>query len=391
MYLVVPFKRSENMTKISRSDTFAKMAEQFSRALGEWHRFLPLGMAMGVPQLLRGENHVDYRYEYYREDNNRMRIETHSVYFEQKLIDAVTAKGELIYDGISGATPRGTPSGTDVQQVNDIRRAWNISLDCGLWNQVITPGFAYSKEDDYESRGFSLSDAISFNEKNTTVQFGVSRNADLVRDDSLVNWRDKTTTEGFVGLTQLLTPKTILSANFTYGTEYGYLTDPYRVARFDLFGFTFNEQRPGHKTKEVALVSITQYFEKVNASLEASYRYHHDTYGIDSQTASLIWHQWLGKHLMVEPMFRYYTQSSAKFYGTSFPGLTPGGGFFSSDYRLSEFYSLDYGLQATVFVTEWLQFNAGYHRYEMNGLDGKTDPAMYPQANVFTVGLSLRW
>ncbi|MEI7534563.1 MAG: DUF3570 domain-containing protein, partial [Verrucomicrobiae bacterium] len=68
---------------------------------------LPLGLTLSLPQLLRAEDQVDYRYEYYKEDNNRMTIQTHSVYFEQKATDAITAKGELVYDGISGATPTG--------------------------------------------------------------------------------------------------------------------------------------------------------------------------------------------------------------------------------------------------------------------------------------------
>jgi len=34
---------------------------------------------------------------------------------------------------------------------------------------------------------------------------------------------------------------------------------------------------------------------------------------------------------------------------------------------------------------------AGYHRYEMHGLDSKTQSAMYPKANVYTVGISFLW
>jgi hypothetical protein len=93
---------------------------------------------------------------------------------------------------------------------------------------------------------------------------------------------------------------------------------------------------------------------------------------------------------MVEPLFRFSEQSAASFYTTTFSGpfawiLNPAGppGFHSSDYRLSEFYTLDYGLQASV-----INDHAGYHRYEMNGLDGKTTADMYPKANVFTVGIS---
>jgi len=339
------------------------------------------------------EDHVDYRYEFYKEENGRITVNTHSLLFEKKIVEALSVKGELVYDGISGATPTGAKgSGNNVPTVklSDIRRAENIAFDCKWGPQTITPQFAYSKESDYESYSISLNDAIEFNEKNTTLQFGASHNFDEVLDGSPRRMkRDKDTTEFFLGVSQLLSPKTILSANFTYGSESGYLTDPYRLASFDTFGFAFHEKRPGHKDKEVFLLSLTQFISPVNASVEVSYRFYHDTFEVSSHTAALTWHQRLGKHLIIEPAFRYYEQSAAYFYAASFPGIVPGPGDFSSDYRLSHLSTLDYGVQATVIVTDWLRLNAGYHRYEMCGLDNRTAPGMYPKANIITAGVQI--
>ena len=379
------------MKKQKFHSRLAATANKTLSFLRDSQRLLPLGLACGLPQLLRAENHVDYRYEYYGEENDRMKIETHSVYFEQKLSDAVTAKGELVYDSISGATPVGTRDASNVSHLRDARWATSLGLDFAFKKHLLTPGYAYSKENDYESQGISLNDAINFNDKNTVLQLGVAHNFDSVRDTDGANWRGKDTTEALIGLSQLLTPSTVVSANFTFGYEDGYLRDPYRLATFDTFGFAFNEVRPGYKSKEVALVSVTQYFDRLHASIEGSYRYHHDSFQIDSHTIELTWHQRLGQRFIVEPMFRFYNQDAAYFYAAGFPGITPSGGNFSSDYRLSNFYSLDYGLQATVIVTDWLRFTAGYHRYEMTGRDGSTDPKMYPKANIFTFGFSILW
>jgi hypothetical protein len=356
-----------------------------------WRPLLPFGLLFSVPQFLRGENQVAYRYEFYTEDNHRMEIQTHSVYFEQKLLDAVTAKGELIYDGISGATPRGVPNAKSVAKVKDIRRAWNLAVDWKLKANTVTPAVAYSKEIDYESKSVSLNDALEFNSKNTVLKFGVSHNFDSVRDNSKTKWQDKDTTEVMIGISQLLSPKTVATLNFTYGDDAGYLSDPYRVARYNTFGFAYPEQRPTHKSKQIALASITQYFESLNASLEGSYRFHHDSFQINSHTVGVTWHQKLGKHLIVEPMFRYYTQNAADFYAPSFSGIGPSGGNFSADYRLSKLYSLDFGLQATVLLNDHIRIVGGYHRYQMNGTDNKTDPGMYPSANIFTVGVNFLW
>lgn len=367
-----------------------------------------LGLAF-LAQLFSGsrahaENQVDYRYEYYGEDDSRMTIETHSVYFEQKLMDAVTAKGELVYDGISGATPSGTyvfPASAGkiiLDNLHDIRRAVNLNFDCQLGNQTLTPGFAYSTESDYESYGLSLNDAIAFNDKNTILQLGVSHNFDSVLNELISGapraWQDKGSTEAIIGISQLLTPKTIFSANFTFGYESGFLSDPYRLVEFiypgHQFGVVENENRPGVLSKEIFLTSITQFIGPLNASIEGSYRFYHDSYDVYANTLSLTWHQWLGKHLILEPAFRFYEQSSASFYSPLFQTDPANVNYYSSDYRLSEFYSLDMGIQATVIVNDHLRLIAGYHRYEMHGLDD-TVAAMYPQANIFTVGLSILW
>jgi hypothetical protein len=178
------------------------------------------------------------------------------------------------------------------------------------------------------------------------------------------------------------------------------LSDPYRLAGYQPTGFPFSigvpERRPSHRNKEVFYTSLTHYFDKVNGSLEGSYRFYNDSFGVIANTVGLTWREWLGKHLIAEPFFRFYEQSAADFYATTFSGpftINPNGppGFHSSDYRLSEFYSTDTGVQLTGVVNDHLRIIVGYHRYEMHGLDGKTSSAMYPQANVVTAGISFLW
>ena len=384
---------------------------------------LQLGLAF-LAQLFsasraHAEDQLDYGYEYYKEDGNRMTIETHSVYFEQKLTDSVTTKGELVYDGISGSTPTGMINASTGQpkytQLQDIRRSGNIEFDCKLGLNTLSPGFAYSKESDYQSIGLSLNDAMEFNEKNTTLQYGISHNFDSVRVEQPNNytgktmtlWNDKSSTEVFIGISQLLSPKTTFNAAFTFGNDSGYLSDPYRLVGIlpinqppINFVQGYPENRPSHRNKEVLFTSLTHYYDSLNASLEGSYRLYHDSYGVVANTVGLTWHQWLGSHFIAEPFFRIYEQSAASFYTYGSRGsvyLTKYGtyaasDYASSDYRLSEFYSTDMGLLATAVINAHLHIFAGYHRYEMHGMDGGATPsAMYPKANVYTVGLSILW
>ncbi len=380
---------------------------------GRIARLLKLGAAALLPWAAgssRADNHVDYRFEHYLEENGRIEVNTHSAAFEQKLIEAVTARGEIVYDSISGATPTGAaplPGQTAVPTtpMHDVRRGGNLAFDVHLGRHTLSPEVAYSRESDYISTGVSLGDAIEFNHKNTTLQFGVSHDFDDVLDNSPVRQsRHKDTTDGLIGISQLLSPNTIFAADFTYGVESGYLDDPYKSMSFSgwtpFFGFPLplagSERRPDHRDRQVLLFSLTHFFTKLNGSGEISYRFCHDSFGVVSHTATVNWHQHLGKYFILEPLFRFYEQSAADFYTLSVPGYSLNDGqsalrpaYFSADYRLSRMMSFTYGIQGSVVIRDWLMVDLGYQRYEIFGLDSETAASTYPKADIITLGLRL--
>src|SRR5438132_8810920 len=112
-----------------------------TRTLFSQHRLLGRGYVVALllrvlhPPRAMAEDRIEYRYEDYNEDNNRMHIRTHTVGFEKELSSMITAKGLLIYDGISGATPTGElpargSNEPPLANVDDIRRA--ASIDFGI-------------------------------------------------------------------------------------------------------------------------------------------------------------------------------------------------------------------------------------------------------------------
>jgi hypothetical protein len=356
------------------------------------------------------EDHADYRFMRYKEEDGRIQVDTHTAYADLKLSEAVSAHGEYVYDSISGATPNGlVPQLTPkwLTQMHDIRRAGNLGLDLTTGRHKFTLTGSLSRENDYDSKGLSLSDAIEFKDKNTTLRLGVSHNFDRVLGNDPTDpnsdrprfWTDKDSTEALIGISQLLDKRTIVTADFTFGQDEGYLNDPYRNVYFtawsalNVFEVGMPEIRPDHRNKEVLQLGLTHFFESANASIEGTYRFYHDSYDITAHTLTLNWHQHLGKHLLIEPLVRFYEQSEASFYTPlGVPGYFPGDGIarpanYSADYRLSQFWSLTYGLQASVIIKEKFYLDLGYHRYEMRGLDDVTSPLLYPKADIFTVGL----
>lgn len=351
------------------------------------------------------EDAVAYRYSDYREENGRVQVQTHAADFSVQLLPDFSIKAGLVYDAISGATPTGAPPSepggqVPVVELKDTRRALSLAPTWVSGRFTSTPGVAYSKERDYESTGLSWNESIDFNQKNTTLNLGISRDFDRVlpnRGEWIREAKSKDNTEFLVGLNQLLDPNTYVTANLTLGYSSGFPSDPYKRVVFPEFNsvFLLPEKRPGYRFRQVFLTSITHFFTPANGSAELSYRFHHDSYEIFSNTAELSWHQKLGRHVMVSPSVRFYEQTEASFYAPVISGDprpdqgSPIPAYYSADYRLAHLRTWTFGVTARVKVTDFCSIDLGYQRYEMLGLDGVTAPSAFPKANTFSAGLSL--
>ncbi len=371
---------------------------------------------------LRAEDRVDYRYEDYAEENGRIHVQTHGAFFEASLTPWLSLKGNYIYDAISGATPLGPPflrgsNAINTATIDDIRNAGYLEPSFKLGNHTLSPQVAYSKESDYESIGVSLSDAIDFNDKNTTLSVGIAHSFDhiLPNEGQLQNLGDPIThrlrkddTSVLVGVTQLLGPATVLNVAVTVGYSDGFLNDPYKRVLFDDFPYNVGsdpdnplpftvwpEKRPDHKLREVLFASLSHSFEQVNGAAEMTYRLHHDSFGVTANTVTFQWNQKFTKRVIISPLFRFHTQTAADFYATHFRGDPDNQGEFplprhySSDYRLSALNSFTYGVSVEIRLHEHFSLSAACKRYEMEGTDGVTDARQYPKANVVTIGGTL--
>ncbi|MGH2899221.1 MAG: DUF3570 domain-containing protein, partial [Solirubrobacteraceae bacterium] len=94
-----------------------------------------------------------------------------------------------------------------------------------------------------------------------------------------------------------------------------------------------------------------------------------DTWGVSSHTIEAAWYQSFGDSLQITPSIRYYTQNEADFYVSYLPLSGPTDDHFSSDYRLSTYGALGFGIKAEyTFRTPWVtdiewKLRAAYERY----------------------------
>jgi hypothetical protein len=279
-----------------------------------------------------------------------------------------------------GPTTNSTPR-VPTTTVSDTRYAGNIELigKCGRHTPSVL--FSYSTESDYESLGIAAKNSIDFNQKNTTLLLGCAYTHDLVKPSNGVAEGTKDTVDVMAGVTQVLGPQTVWTFNILLGRVNGFISDPYKVV--ELNGSLVPEKRPDAKDKSIAYTSLTHYFEGLRGSVEGSYRYYQDGFGISAHTLALAWYQKLGAHWVARPLLRYYSQSEADFYDVRFSGSPE---FYSSDYRVSALNALGYGFKMIWMPTSRLSIDASFERYEQRGTDGMTPGDVYPSANMFIVG-----
>ncbi len=409
-------------------------------------------LALAVPLVgvsrSRADDSVGISHQTYAEEHGRIQVNTETLRIQKTLAPWLDLTLNQVYDGISGATPTGGPpikqlrmrdpgtgaaippssitgytrqldgvsgasqSGPVIRAMSqnkvpvtdspDYRNATDLAFAVTYGPHRLVPEVSYSNESDYRSYGFALNYTYEFNDKNTTLSLGWSHAYDRVlanKNMFLAESEVKNTDNFMIGGTQLLGPGTILGANLTLGYAHGYLNDPYRAVVFEESNLDpdnrvvfSGEQRPSHRSSQALLLSLTQAIAPLDASIEGTYRFYHDSYGIFAHTVQVAWFQKFGKSLVVSPSARYYHQSAADFYGIQFPGdpindpdRVPR--FYSADYRLSNLQAFTLGLETTIKLGEHFDLHLGYQRYWMHGLDHETDQSTYPRANIFTVGL----
>ncbi len=411
-------------------------------------------VGVGLPLLaasrVAGEDQAGFSHETYLEDQSRMTVNTEAVRVHVTALPwlDITARG--VYDAISGATPTGAPaidqltlrrpvthqpvpnaaitgytrlidgvSGASsvagavvsktaipLAESRDVRRGGDVAFGMTFGSSRVTPQISFSQESDYISWAGGLSYSLELNDKTTVLEAGWTHAYDQLLPTNfsyLSSRQTKNTDEFLLGGSQIINPLTVLSVSGTIGHADGYLNDPYRSVVFDESALDPNarvvlqgEKRPSTRDSQAVLLLLTRAVKPLNASVEASYRFYHDSYGITAHTVGVQWLQKIGRWGVLSPSFRYYRQGAANFYGIQFagdPNFEPARvpAFYSSDYRLSALQTFTVGVEVTAQLGEQCDLHLGYQRYWMRGLDSQTLQSNYPSANVFTVGLNCRF
>ena len=155
-----------------------------------------------------------------------------------------------------------------------------------------------STEPDYiaEAVGFDVSHEVFGGM--TVLSLGTTRARDQVGKKGEVNFKDQASHWQYrAGVTQILTPRWLVSLNAEAVADSGYLGSPYRAAR--VFGAAVPERNP--RTRSSRAFKLRSLYDTgqlvAGSSLRAEYRRYWDNWDIKASTTEFGWAQHVGPGL----------------------------------------------------------------------------------------------
>jgi Protein of unknown function (DUF3570) len=332
----------------------------------------------------------------------------------------------LIRDPVSGETTALKDRTVHVMSFAspETRKQGDFKLSYQWDEAALDVGGGISIERDYESRFVNLGGRMDFNQKQTTVNLGLSYTnsaIDAVLDpkgdtyigwseqhDKLIDLNDNTnlyTLRGnrqdwgtHLGLTQVVNQDAVVELGMGYTRSSGFLENPYKLSwlfsvdpekppieipggikLFSGEGRGFIEQRPDARNQWNWTTRWVQYVAPLDAALHLGYSFAHDDWGINAHTFDADWVQPLGQGWAITPRIRYYSQEAADFYQPFFVvdkadsdnpknrnnSVLPDN--FTSDQRLSGYGILSGGVTVAKEFAKGVGIEAGVEYYSHQG------------------------
>lgn len=364
---------------------------------------------------------------------------------------------KLTFDGLTGASPNGAtpsnriqtftnPSGNGSSSIqpgqiplDDTFRDTRYALDGSVTQPLrrmsdLIIGGHFSTEHDYTSIGLNAGLTRDFNRRNTSIGVSGSFSHDIVSplggpplpfssmpppsEDGSENEHErgddgegigggsenKNVFDVVVGASQVLDRKTIFRMNYSFNRSQGYLNDPYKIlsviqnANGDNPGEPVDyvyENRPRSRSKQAVFGEIKRYI--AGSTVDLSYRYFWDDWGITSHTIDFLYRLPLKGDKALEPHIRWYHQTAADFHkyylidGQSLPQ------YASADSRLADFSALTLGLQYSFPIVNNSRIKLSAEYYTQFGKRGPPNAIgilnnfdLFPRLNVlmFRFGFS---
>jgi len=289
-----------------------------------------------------------------------------SVLVRKKIGDHVSLSYSHMEDIVSGASIDVRTSGASPYR--ETRTQDGLSAQVLYGKTTYSLGVSHSYEPDYRSNTATFGISQSMFGDLTTVSINYRRTwnnvykMECLLDDKTLHYpcvekvhdpafgkKDMDERSYGLGLTQILTRNSLISANFEVITDQGWLSNPYRSVLYadpgSGAGFGLAAEIDPNTRTSNALGLDYKYYLPWRAALDVQYRYFTDTWHIRAHTAQLSYTQpW--RNWTFDASFRYYMQTHADFYSDLFSSANQQN-FMSRNRELSSFDSMTIGAGAS--------------------------------------------
>ena len=256
-------------------------------------------------------------------------------------IDAITAasitngSNANHVDAVTGASSKDKLFG-------DVRYAPTLMATYENGNNLLSFGAYYSQEIDYISKAVFVNYVRELNEQNTALGIGISQSFDkwspIFKRNLPKNNRNERKID--ISINQLISPTFSVQGVYSHIYSEGFLASPYHFISQTTFS-RFENYPEARRGDAFALKGVYMFNDK--NSMNLSYRYYNDDWGISSHTLNGEFLHDMSKNLTTGLRLRYYTQGKSSF-------TKPVGGYkltdkyFVVDYRMSAFNSYTIGI-----------------------------------------------
>jgi Protein of unknown function (DUF3570) len=236
----------------------------------------------------------------------------------KSLFDKVSLAAGYYVDAVSNAS---IDVVTTASKYSETRQQLDLGLDYAVRDSLIHLSGSQSTEPDYEADTTGIDVSQEVFGGMTTIALGYTEGHDRVGQKGLPGFFDHATHWQYrLGVTQILSPRWLATANVEAIADEGYLGSPYRVAR--VFGAAVPENVPRTRSSRAMKFrttgDVSDWFTGWGAgqrhAVHAEYRYYWDNWGIKAHTVEGGYSRYFGDAWLADSWLRFNRQSAALFY-----------------------------------------------------------------------------
>lgn len=259
----------------------------------------------------------------------------------KSMADRVSLSASYYVDMVSNAS---IDVVTTASPFRERRDQLDLGVDYAYRDALISVSASQSKEPDYKSGNLGIDVSQEVFGGMTTISLGYTRGSDDVGKHGLGFFDTARRWQYRVGVTQILTPRWLMSANLEAISDDGFLGSPYRVAR--VFGAAVPERNP--RTRSSRALKLRAIGDigagDTRRAVRAEYRYFWDNWAIKAHTLEAGYNRYFGEQWLADAYVRLHTQQHALFYSDNATAETL---YVSRNRQLSTFHDVSLGAKVS--------------------------------------------